>query len=94
VAALSAVAGSLVVHFDVDAVDSGDLPLGNFPHYGTGVSLQAAGDVLRTLCSAPGLAAVVLTEMNPTHDPAGVQVQRYVDTVTAAIGAGLRSATG
>jgi arginase len=93
VAALSAVAGSLVVHFDVDAVDSGDLPLGNFPHYGTGVSLQAAGDVLRTLCSAPGLAAVVLTEVNPTHDPAGVQVQRYVDTVTAAIGAGLRSAT-
>jgi hypothetical protein len=34
-----------------------------------------------------------LTEVNPTHDPAGVQVQRYVDTVTAAIGAGLRSAT-
>jgi arginase len=55
VAALSRAAGPVVVHFDVDAVDSGDLPLGNFPHYGTGVSLQAAGEALRTLCSAqPG----------------------------------------
>jgi len=27
----------LIIHFDVDAVDSGDLPLGNFLHYGTGV---------------------------------------------------------
>ena len=90
VAALSPVAGSLVVHFDVDAVNSGDLPLGNFPHYGTGVGLDAAGDVLRELCAAPGLAAVVLTEVNPTYDPAGMQVARYVETVTRALGAALR----
>jgi len=90
VAALSSVATSLVVHFDVDAVDSGDLPLGNFPHYGTGVKLDAAGDVLGALCSAPGLAAVVLTEVNPTHDPEGTQTARYVETVTRALGAALR----
>jgi arginase len=90
VAALSSVAGSLVVHFDVDAVDSGDLPLGNFPHYGTGVRLEAAGDVLRELCAAPNLAAVVLTEVNPTHDPAGTQIARYVETVTRNLGAALR----
>ena len=91
VAALSSAAGSLIVHFDADAVDSGDLPLGNFPHYGTGVKLDAAGDVLRELCSAPGLAAVVLTEVNPTYDPGGAQVGRYVDTVTRALAAGLQS---
>ena len=90
VAALSSVAGSLIVHFDVDAVNSGDLPLGNFPHYGTGVRLDAAGDVLRELCAAPNLAAVVLTEVNPTYDPAGVQVARYVETVTRALGDTLR----
>jgi len=90
VAALSSVARSLVVHFDVDAVDSGDLPLGNFPHYGTGVKLDDAGDVLGALCSAPSLAAVVLTEVNPTHDPEGTQVARYVETVTRALGAALR----
>ena len=85
VAALSSAAGSLVVHFDADAVDSGDLPLGNFPHYGTGVGLDTAGDVLRELCATPRLAAVVLTEVNPTHDPAGTQTARYVETVTHAL---------
>ena len=90
VAALASVAGSIVVHFDVDAVDSGDLPLGNFPHYGTGVRLDAAGDVLRELCAAPDLAAVVLTELNPTYDPGGTQVGRYVETVTRSLGTALR----
>jgi arginase len=91
VAAVAAGGGSVVVHFDVDAINSGDLPLGNFPHYGTGVTLEAAGDVLRVLCSADRLAAVVLTEVNPTYDPSGEQLQRYVDTVAGALGAGLRS---
>jgi arginase len=91
-AALAAVAGhssSLIVHFDVDAVDSRDLPLANYPHYGTGISLAAAGEVLRVLCAAPTLAAIVLTEVNPSYDPAGHQLARYVDTVAAAIGHGL-----
>jgi hypothetical protein len=38
-AALSALrqaSDGIVVHFDVDAVDSADLPLANYPHYGTG----------------------------------------------------------
>jgi arginase len=91
VAAVGAGGGSVIVHFGVDAVDSGDLPLGNFPHYGAGVTLEAAGDVLRVLCSAERLAAVVLTEVNPTHGPSGQQLQRYVDTVAEALGAGLRS---
>jgi arginase len=80
---------SLVVHFDVDAVDSRDLPLANFPHYGTGMSLAAAGEVLGVLCGAPTLAAVVLTEVNPTHDPTGRQLTRYIDTVAGAIARGL-----
>jgi arginase len=80
---------SLVVHFDVDAVDSRDLPLANYPHYGTGISLAAAGEVLAVLCGAPTLAAVVLTEVNPGHDPAGHQLARYIGTVTGAIARGL-----
>jgi arginase len=80
---------SLVVHFDVDAVDSRDLPLANYPHYGTGVPLTAAGEVLGALCAAPTLAAIVLTEVNPSYDPAGDQLARYVDTVAAAIASGL-----
>ena len=40
--AFSKSAGPFIVHFDVDVVDSGDLPLGNFPHYGSGVRLTDA----------------------------------------------------
>ncbi|HEY2791578.1 MAG TPA: arginase family protein, partial [Micromonosporaceae bacterium] len=83
--AISATAGSVVVHFDVDAVDSGDLPLADFPNYGAGVSLAAAGEVLRTLYSVPGLAAIVLTEVNPTHDADSSQLDRYIATVSSAM---------
>ena len=83
--ALEAHTSSLVVHFDVDAVDARDLPLANFPHYGTGVTLAAAGEVLSVLCAAPTLAAVVLTEVNPSYEPSGRQLARYVDTVASAL---------
>jgi arginase len=70
-------------------VDSRDLPLANFPHYGTGISLDAAGEVLAILCGAPTLAAVVLTEVNPSYDPTGRQLIRYIETVATAIAHGL-----
>jgi arginase len=80
---------SLVVHFDVDAVDSRDLPLANFPHYGTGVPLHAAAEALSILSAAPTLAAIALTEVNPSYDPSGHQLDRYVDAVAGAIAHGL-----
>jgi arginase len=89
--ALDAVATArrLVVHFDVDAVDSGDLPLANFPHYGTGVPLAAAREVLSVLFAAPALAAVALTEVNPGYDPSGESLRRYIEAVTGALTAAL-----
>ncbi len=86
--AVSAIAtddASIVVHFDVDAVDSRDLALANFPHYGTGIPLHVARQVLGILLNTPGLTALVLTQVNPTHDPAGTQLDRYIDTIVAAI---------
>ena len=49
----------IVVHFDVDVVDSGDLPLlGNFPHYASGVRLDdvtaAPAGAARPILPAPG----------------------------------------
>jgi arginase len=86
---VEASAGAILVHFDVDAVDSADLPLANYPHHGKGVSFAAAMTVLRALCDTPALAGVVLTEVNPTHDPGGEQLGRYTSGVAAAIaGAG------
>lgn len=89
VASLSSDDAAIAVHFDVDAGDSRDLPLANFPHYGTGVPLTMAGQVLETLLAAPGASALILTEINPTYDPVGNQLARYVTTVTRAIAGGL-----
>jgi len=45
--------------------------------------------VLEVLCAAPTLAAIVLTEVDPSYDPGGHQLGRYVETVATAIGRGL-----
>jgi arginase len=81
---VEASAGAIVVHFDVDAVDSADLPLANYPHHGKGLTFEAAIAVLRELCASPAFTALVLTEVNPTHDPADELLGRYLDGVTAA----------
>ena len=59
-AAVTPASGPVVVHFDVDMIDSGDLPLGNFPHYGSGVRLQHAVTLLRALTAHPSFAGLVL----------------------------------
>jgi arginase len=84
-AAVSADNVPVVAHFDVDVIDSGDLPLANFPHYSSGVTAEQAFTALRELCAHPSLAALVLTEVNPTHDPSGHLLARYIDGVVAAL---------
>lgn len=85
IAALAQQASSVIVHFDVDVVDSRDLPLANYPHYGTGLPLATAAAVLQALVRAPSVAALVLTEVNPTHDPDGGLLQRYIAAVVDAL---------
>jgi arginase len=76
----------LIVHFDVDVVDSTDLPLGQFPHFNQGVSLDDAIEVLARLLAAPDVLAILVTEINPDNDPDGVHVQRLSDGVADALG--------
>jgi arginase len=85
-AAVVAASGPIVVHFDVDTVDSGDLPLANFPHYNSGVRLEHAVACLRTLRAHPSFAGLVLTEVNPTHDVDGSQLDRYVAAIATVLG--------
>ena len=82
---VASASGPLLVHVDVDVVDSGDLPLGNFPHYGSGVRLEHVVSALQLLCAHPRLAGLVLTEVNPTHDPAGQQLVRLADALAEAL---------
>jgi arginase len=76
----------LIVHFDVDVVDSTDLPLGQFPHFNQGVSLEDAVEVLAELLAAPDVLAVLITEINPDNDPEGIHVQRLCDAFADALG--------
>jgi arginase len=91
VAALAGAADGVVVHFDVDAVDSADLPLANFPHYGLGVPLAAAAGVLPVFYRMPRLLAAVFTEVNPSYEPSGAALARYVDATAGALAAALTS---
>jgi arginase len=84
-AAVTPASDGVLVHFDVDTVDSGDLPLGNFPHYGSGVRLAHVVACLRVLRADPAFAGLVLTEVNPTHDPAGAELSRLVDALVSAL---------
>jgi arginase len=79
--AVAAASGPVVVHFDVDTVDSGDLPLANFPHYGSRVLLEDAVAALRVLRRHPSFAGLVLTEVNPTYDADGSQLIRYISAL-------------
>ena len=88
---VEASASAIVVHFDVNAVDSADLPLANYPHHGKGLTFDSAMTVLRELCTSPAFAGLVLTEVNPTHDPGGELLSRYIDGVAAALGGSSRS---
>jgi arginase len=76
----------VVVHFDVDVIDSVDCPLAHFPHFNTGLSFDDALDVLAGLCAAERLAAVTVTEVNPDHDPDGDQLRRLVLGLATALG--------
>ena len=73
----------LVLHLDVDVLDSGDLPMANFPHFG-GLTLAALEPSLRSFARHP-LAAIVLTEINPSYDPTGHAVRQLVETLAAAL---------
>jgi arginase len=82
---LEARAGTVVVHFDVDVVDSGDLPLANFPHFGQGLTLADALACLEVFLGSAKLGGLVVTEVNPDHDPDGRQLGRLVDGLVGAL---------
>jgi arginase len=80
-------AGALLVHFDVDVLDTGAFPLANFPHF-AGLRLAEAAVCLRSFCQSPKFAGLVVTEVNPGHDPEGDLIPALIDTVAAALAPG------
>jgi arginase len=77
-------ARAIVVHFDVDVMDSAEIPLGNWPHYDA-LSFGDTMRCLRVFVASPALAALVVTELNPDHDPDGLLVRQFVDAFADAL---------
>jgi arginase len=77
-------ARAIAVHFDVDVMDSAEIPLADWPHY----DALSFGDAMRCLSvfvGTPKLAALVVTEINPDHDPDGLLVGQFVDAFAGAL---------
>jgi arginase len=80
-------AGSVLVHFDVDVLDTGAFPLANFPHF-AGLTLNEAAACLNCFCQDARFAGLVVTEVNPDHDPDRVLLPALVDVLCAALAGG------
>jgi arginase len=72
-----------LVHFDVDVLHTGLFPLANFPHF-NGLSLTEVGACLERFLARPQCAGLVVTEVNPHHDPDGTLLVALRDTVVRA----------
>ncbi|HST66659.1 MAG TPA: arginase family protein [Mycobacteriales bacterium] len=79
-------AGRIVLHVDVDVIDSVDFPLANFPHFNEGLSAPVGFACLRAFAARPELAALVVTEVNPQRDPSGELTDRLVGELVSALG--------
>jgi arginase len=83
-AALEPRVEAFLLHFDVGALDSGELPLADFPHF-PGLSLDQAMQALTVLAASPKLAGVVITEINPDHDPDRRHLRLLADRLAEAL---------
>ena len=74
----------ILLHFDVDVIDSTEVPLGDFPHFNAGLSFDDAMMCLNVFLTPPALAAFVMTEINPDHDPDGRLIRKLVHRLSGA----------
>jgi arginase len=75
---------SLLVHFDVDVIDSDDFPAADVPH-ARGLSFDEAISALDLFIANPKFAALVITEFNSHRDADGKLARRLVEAVTQAL---------
>jgi arginase len=73
-----------LVHLDVDVSHTGLFPLANFPHF-NGLSLEEVGACLERFLAGPRCAGLVVTEVNPHHDPDGTLLAALRDTVVRVL---------
>jgi arginase len=73
-----------LVHLDVDVLHTGLFPLANFPHF-AGLTLEAARVCLNEFTGGEKFGGLVITEVNPDHDPDGQLIKTLVTVVAEAL---------
>ena len=76
-----------LVYFDVDVLHTGLFPLANFPHF-AGLALDQVRVCLNEFTRGEKFGGLVITEVNPDHDPAGRLVRTLAGAVAKALAAG------
>ncbi len=79
------------VHFDVDVVDSAEIPAVDIPAPG-GISGDEAGLLIAGMAASPGFLGIEVTNFNPDRDPGGRAALRVVEILGAALGKGAEGA--
>jgi arginase len=78
---------SILVHLDVDVLDTGAFPLANYPHF-AGLTLAEVATCLDVFCASQKFAGLVVTEVNPDHDPDGLLIAQLLEVVVRAFQGG------
>jgi arginase len=86
---LSRRADSYLVHLDVDVLHTGLFPLANFPHF-AGLTLEEVSVGLGEFTDGEKFGGLVITEVNPDHDPDGELIGTLARVVTGALAGGPR----
>jgi len=63
---------------------TGLFPLANFPHF-AGLTLDQAGVCLNEFARGEKFGGLVITEVNPDHDPGGELLATLASTVAGAL---------
>lgn len=81
----------ILLHLDVDVVDSAEWPLGNYPSYG-GLSFDTVmSGIQYALTKCEKIIGMSVTEVNPNNDPDGRMVTQLVDGLVEGLAGRLRS---
>ena len=77
-------AGTYLVHFDVDVLHTGLFPLANYPHF-AGLTLDEVSVCLNEFAGGEKFGGLVITEVNPDHDPSGQLLRSLAARVVRAL---------
>jgi arginase len=76
--------GPVLVHLDVDVIDSAEMPAKQFLTAGEALTYAEVCDLVTALVASPRVVALEVTEYDPSRDPEGVHARKVVDLVVRA----------